>query len=84
MIVKLSFVGVTNNLETYEESGVHYVSIIMQADEYEGVPKIMEPHKCSELIWRRPDVLPNPQFDASRMGVQCFINKMPYLGSRDL
>ncbi|MFH0712712.1 MAG: NUDIX domain-containing protein [Candidatus Jorgensenbacteria bacterium] len=67
-------IGVTNNLETYESEGVHYISVILLVTEYTGELKIMEPDKCEKQLWVDPKNLPEPHFDASRLGVKCYLN----------
>ena len=75
-------IAVTNNLETYREEGKHYISIILLADKYSGVLKLMEPEKCEEWLWADPRDLPEPHFDASRLGIQCYLEKCVYSGVR--
>ncbi|MFZ6036191.1 MAG: nucleotide triphosphate diphosphatase NUDT15 [Patescibacteria group bacterium] len=72
-------IAITNNLETYRESGLHYISVVLQAGSHRGEPVIREPEKCSEWRWVDPRQLPQPHFDASRMGVACFLKKAFYL-----
>lgn len=67
-------IAVSNNLETYREEGVHYISVVLLAESFEGEPKIMEPNKCAELLWCDPRDLPQPHFDASRLGIQCYLD----------
>ena len=73
-------IGVTNNLETYESEGLHYISVVLLVTEYTGELKIMEPDKCEEWLWADPKNLPEPHFDASRLGVQCYLNGTCYEG----
>ncbi|MFZ1249763.1 MAG: NUDIX domain-containing protein [Candidatus Saccharimonadales bacterium] len=75
-------IAVTNNLETYAAEGVHFISVILLADNFTGTPQIMEPSKCSELLWADPKALPQPHFDASRMAVQCYIQNICYYQPR--
>ena len=69
-------VAVVNNLETYRSEGIHFVSAILLAESYEGVPKQMEPEKCEEWLWCDPANLPQPHFYASRVGIECWQNGM--------
>lgn len=69
------FVCVTNNLETYKKEGLHYISIIMHTKEYEGEPRLMEPHKCAGWEWVDPNKLREPHFEPSRIGVGQWLNK---------
>jgi 8-oxo-dGTP diphosphatase len=72
-------IAITNDLETYAEDGVHWVSIAMLARNYEGTPKIMEPDKCSEWGWYDPHRLPQPHFDASTYSVRCWLEHRPHI-----
>ena len=72
-IVAPKVIAVTNNLETYQEEGLHFVSVVLYANEFRGTPCIMEPDKCSEIAWVDPNKLPEPHFDASRLAVRCFL-----------
>ena len=42
----------------------------------------MEPEKCDEWRWVDPRELPEPHFDASRLGVECYLKKSFYEGIR--
>lgn len=72
-------IAVTNNLKTYEAEGAHFISIILLAKTFKGEPKIMEPNKCTELRWVDPHDLPQPHFDASELGVRCYLQGVPYV-----
>lgn len=74
-------IAVTNNLKTYEAEGVHFISIILLAKTFKGEPKIMEPDKLTEIIWVDPHDLPRPHFDASELGVLCYLQKVPYVST---
>lgn len=69
---------VTNNLETFRNEGLHYISIILLAPDFSGVLKIMEPEKCEEWLWVDPKNLPIPHFDASRMAIACYLENRFY------
>ncbi|MBC8954155.1 NUDIX domain-containing protein [Xenorhabdus sp. PB62.4] len=62
--------GICNNLETYHEEGKHTVSVCLLAQYTGGEPKLMEPEKCSQLIWCDPNYLPEPHFEASRNAIK--------------
>jgi 8-oxo-dGTP diphosphatase len=66
-------IAVTNNLGTYKEEGKHTISIILLAKKFTGEPQNMEPEKNEEWFWCDPKSLPEPHFDASRMGIQCYV-----------
>ena len=71
--------AVTNNLRTYSEEGVHYISICLYTDEFEGTLKNLEPEKCEGWQWVNPSELPLPHFDASEQAVKCYLEKRFYL-----
>lgn len=81
-IVEPKVIAVTNNLETFREEGKHYISIVLLATKFFGELKIMEPEKCDGWSWEDPHNLPEPHFDASRLGVACFIKNSFYEGVR--
>ncbi|RLM03275.1 ADP-ribose pyrophosphatase [Gibbsiella quercinecans] len=70
MIAPPTFIGVSNNLETWRQEGKHTVSICMLAPHPGGEPALKEPDKCAEWRWCRPDALPEPHFEASRNAIQ--------------
>lgn len=71
-------IALTNNLETFAEEGVHFISVILVARQFEGEPKITEPHRHTDQRWVDPTDLPEPHFDASRMAVDCYLKKAFY------
>jgi len=71
-------VNVTNNLRTYQESGLHFVSINMHTQSYEGEVQVMEPQKCEMWFWCDPNDLPKPHFDASEFAVANFLKQQFY------
>jgi 8-oxo-dGTP diphosphatase len=75
----LKIIAVTNNLQTYKAEGVHFISVILLVKTYEGQAKIMEPARCTEIKWVDPHDLPQPHFDASELGVQCYLQSVPYV-----
>lgn len=77
-LVKSQVIAVTNNLETYSEEGLHYISVILVARDYEGNLRNCEPDKHSELRWVDPHDLPLPHFEASRLGVRCYLDDKFY------
>lgn len=76
-------IAVTNNLETFRQEGIHYISVILVAKEFNGIPVNLEPEKCEELLWCNPQELPQPHFDASRLAVECYLNKVVFNGISD-
>ena len=79
-------IAVTNNLETYKEEGKHYISVVLLVTKYSGKLKNMEPEKCESWIWVDPHNLPQPHFDASTLGVMCYLKNSFYegVGEKDL
>lgn len=71
-------IAVTNNLETYEKEGKHYISVILLAKTFQGVLRNMEPNKCEGWKWVCPTQLPSPLFDATEQAVACFMNNTFY------
>lgn len=71
-------VAVTNNLETWRECGLHYISVILHT-KIDGEPKLREPDKCEGWIWCDPRALPTPLFDACRQGVSAWLAGRCYL-----
>ncbi|NHB68023.1 nucleotide triphosphate diphosphatase NUDT15 [Perlabentimonas gracilis] len=74
-----SVIAITNNLRTYRNEKVHYVSIILYANQFQGTPTIMEKDKCELWIWVEPLKVPKPHFDASEFAVECFLKKRFYI-----
>lgn len=72
-IKNLKIIAITNNLETYKKEGIHTISIIMLVQEFSGKLKNMEPHKCEGWEWVDPKHLPEPHFEASKIGVECYL-----------
>lgn len=71
-------IAVTNNLDTYRNERLHYISIVLLAQNFSGVLKIMEPGKCEEWLWADPHNLPMPHFDASQRGITCYLENIFY------
>ena len=71
-------IAITNNLKTYRNENLHYISVVLLAREFSGELKIMELEKCAEWLWADPKNLPIPHFDASRMAIDCYLEKTFY------
>jgi ADP-ribose pyrophosphatase YjhB (NUDIX family) len=71
-------INITNNLQTYRNEGMHYISVILFTKDFFGELKIMEPEKCGEWLWVDPKDLPMPHFEASRKAVDCYLEKIFY------
>ncbi len=81
-ILELKVIAITNNLETYKEEGKHYLSVVLLVTKYSGELKNMEPKKCEGWEWVNPKELPEPHFDASKLGVKCYLNGSFYEGTK--
>ena len=79
LIHSLKVIAVTNNLRTYKDENKHYVSIILYTNQFEGTPLILEEDKCEKWEWYSPLQLPQPHFDASEFGIECFLKKHFYI-----
>ena len=73
--------SVCNNLETYQEEGVHAVSVNLFVDKYEGHPQIMEEDKCEGWMWCNPKKLPQPHFEASTLAIKSYLEDKFYFRS---
>lgn len=71
-------IAVTNNLETFRNEGLHYISVVTLVQNFSGTLKTMEPEKCEEWQWVDPKNLPMPHFDASRMAIARYLEKTFY------
>ncbi|MCP4181668.1 MAG: NUDIX domain-containing protein [bacterium] len=78
-LINPKVISVTNNLDTYRDEGIHYISVCMLATKYKGTPKVMEPDKCESWHWCNPEQLPFPHFDASTQAVQCYLQNKFYI-----
>ena len=79
LITAPKVVSITNNLATFKEEGIHYISIILHCNSFQGEPRLMEPDRCEGWLWVDPRELPVPHFEASKIGVQCFLEEVFYL-----
>lgn len=79
-IINPKVIAVTNNLETFHQEGVHFVSIILYAKDFSGSPTVLEPNKCSEWLWCNPRKLPKPHFEASEKAIKCYLKEVIYIG----
>ncbi|WP_299018258.1 NUDIX hydrolase [uncultured Photobacterium sp.] len=80
LIKNPTVIAVTNNLQTYNESGKHYISIAVLVTEFTGEPELREPDKCEGWQWVAPSNLPQPHFDASEQSIRCFLENRFCLG----
>lgn len=78
-IINPPVIAVTNNLETYQEEGIHFISVVLLATKFSGQLKVMEPEKCEKWLWCKPNDLPQPHFDASRQAINCYLKGLFYI-----
>ncbi|MFH1254518.1 MAG: NUDIX domain-containing protein [bacterium] len=71
-------IALTNNLETFQHESRHFISVILEVKNFSGELKIMEPEKCEGWQWVDPTDLPQPHFEASQLGVACYLQKVFY------
>ena len=73
-------IAVTNNLETFRNEGVHFISVILHTTHFLGQVQVREPDKCSGWGWYYKRHLPEPHFDASRFAIRCLLDQKPFVG----
>ncbi|WP_370454312.1 MULTISPECIES: nucleotide triphosphate diphosphatase NUDT15 [Serratia] len=74
-----TFIGVSNNLQTWRAEGKHTVSICMLVQHPGGEAELKEPEKCAEWRWCSPHDLPEPHFEASRTAIHLWLSQQVYL-----
>jgi ADP-ribose pyrophosphatase YjhB (NUDIX family) len=72
-VIEPRVIAITNNLETFRETGRHHISVILWSDQFRGEPRVMEPEKCAGWSWCDPRALPEPHLEGSRKGVECLL-----------
>ncbi|OMQ24812.1 ADP-ribose pyrophosphatase [Serratia oryzae] len=72
------FIGISNNLQTWQAEGKHTVSICMWVQHPGGQPELKEPEKCAEWRWCSPTALPEPHFEASRNAIALWLSGNVY------
>nr|WP_319401525.1 NUDIX domain-containing protein [uncultured Carboxylicivirga sp.] len=72
-------IAVTNNLRTYTNEKVHYISVVLHTNQFQGEPVVKEKDKCETWNWVDPKQLPTPHFDASEFAVECFLKNCFYI-----
>lgn len=63
-------IALTNNLATYRDEGIHFISAILLTSDIEQQPQRREPDRCEKWQWYRLDELPEPLFEASRQALR--------------
>jgi ADP-ribose pyrophosphatase YjhB (NUDIX family) len=74
-------IALTNNLDTFKRSGRHHISVILHTARFRGAPAVREPDKCAGWFWYDPRQIPQPHFEASQHGVECFLRSIFYKGN---
>jgi len=82
IIAPPSFVGISNNLQTWRAEGKHTVSICLLTPHPGGEAELKEPEKCAEWRWCLPDALPEPHFEASRNAIHLWQTGQTYLPAK--
>ena len=67
-------IAFSNNflIEKYENQ---WVTIYLKVSEYDGELKNVEANKCEEWKWYDLNNLPQPLFEATRLGLECYLGK---------
>jgi 8-oxo-dGTP diphosphatase len=60
------------------EAGEERFDLFLAAAAWAGEPRIMEPHKCDELRWCRPDALPPNTVPYVRAALAAVARSAPY------
>ncbi|MFM2481746.1 nucleotide triphosphate diphosphatase NUDT15 [Celerinatantimonas sp. YJH-8] len=68
-IEHVQVIGLTNNLQTYQHEGIHFVSAILTCDPVAQTPCLREPHRCEQWRWFEINQLPKPLFEASEHAI---------------
>jgi len=77
-LIEPRVIALTNNLETFEQTGKHHISVILYTNQFRGEPLVREPDKCAGWGWYDPRRLPQPHFEASRRAVACLLRGIFY------
>lgn len=56
----------------------NYIMASFEGLDYDGQPKIMEPHKCDDLTWFEIDNLPNNIIESRLQIIKDYLNKNNY------
>lgn len=75
-IIDLSFVHLSHRVSNSGERT--YYDIYFIVNKYEGIPKIMEPDKCSELKWFEIDNIPNEIIEIRKTVINNYRNDIKY------
>jgi len=75
-IKDLSFVHLSHRVSN--TGGRTYYDIYFVVNKYHGIPKVIEPDKCSELRWFKIDDLPNEIIDIRKIVLDNYKNDIQY------
>lgn len=75
-IKDLSFVHLSHRVSN--TGGRTYYDIYFVVNKYNGIPKVIEPDKCSELRWFKIDDLPNEIIDIRKIVLDNYRNNIQY------
>lgn len=75
-IKDLSFVHLSHRVSN--TGGRTYYDIYFVVNKYHGIPKVIEPDKCSELRWFKIDDLPNEIIDIRKIALDNYRNEIQY------
>lgn len=75
-IKNLSFVHLSHRISN--TGGRTYYDIYFVVNKYHGIPKVIEPDKCSELRWFKIDDLPNEIIDIRKIALDNYRNEIQY------
>ncbi len=75
-IKDLSFVHLSHRISN--TGGRTYYDIYFVVNKYHGIPKVIEPDKCSELRWFKIDDLPNEIIDIRKIALDNYRNEIQY------
>lgn len=72
----VSFVHLSHRVNN--NGGKTYYDIYFEVNRYDGVPKIMEPDKCSDLKWFKINELPSDIIENRKAVLEYYINHVQY------
>lgn len=77
-LLSCQLIGLTNNLDTYQKEGIHYVAAILLSGPVNQIPKRCEPNRCKKWQWFSPSQLPSPLFEGSQHAITNWIAQKFY------
>lgn len=75
-IIDLSFAHLSHRISN--SGGKDYYDIYFLVNKYDGIPKIMEPDKCSGLRWFNINNLPNEIIEIRKLVLDKYKNNIQY------